>query len=217
MASGSPQLQETLSEQQDDVPFPGLLLQEQAYGTTPNPYRGWTAGSTVSPGQARYLEGRDSVSEPLSSPDAANSGGLRESDPEDFLQLIINPDHLYSTGSRLGSPESDSGISEEPRAAESPPSSQASGTPPPPVYEVVCDPSSGTSHILSIQLGDWTPPMLIPDACIVSELLPGPSALAVGNLGAMPDAPSCCPSLLLTEEERQLLSQEGISLPSNLP
>ncbi|XP_042640516.1 cyclic AMP-responsive element-binding protein 3-like protein 4 isoform X2 [Tyto alba] len=79
--------------------------------------------------------------------------------------------------------------------------------PPATLYEVVCDLSPALhSGVISIQLGDdWLCPPLLPGSCIINEL---------------PAAPLPAPSpthLRLTEEEKRLLAQEGVTLPGTLP
>ncbi|OPJ77622.1 hypothetical protein AV530_006914 [Patagioenas fasciata monilis] len=73
------------------------------------------------------------------------------------------------------------------------------------LYEVVCDlraPLHGS--VVSIQLDHCLCPTLLPSSCITTELpvvpLPAPG-----------------PALQLTEEEKRLLAQEGVTLPGTLP
>uniref|UniRef100_A0A7M4E336 cAMP responsive element binding protein 3 like 4 n=1 Tax=Crocodylus porosus TaxID=8502 RepID=A0A7M4E336_CROPO len=156
---------------------------------------------------------------------AKGDQGLNKSEPEDVLGLLINPNAVYHAGGASGSPDSDSGISDEPPTG-SPPRAMARQPqgPPPAIYQVVCDIGGLESeplrtNVISIQLDDWSSPMLIPDTCVVEELPPIPRA---GEGAPTPTAPACLqqlqlPDLLLTEEERRLLTQEGVSLPSGLP
>ncbi|XP_019412363.1 PREDICTED: cyclic AMP-responsive element-binding protein 3-like protein 4 isoform X2 [Crocodylus porosus] len=166
---------------------------------------------------------------PLASP----LQGLNKSEPEDVLGLLINPNAVYHAGGASGSPDSDSGISDEPPTG-SPPRAMARQPqgPPPAIYQVVCDIGGLESeplrtNVISIQLDDWSSPMLIPDTCVVEELPPMPTLDSAGP-GTVPGMDSTrdmqvpevllqLPDLLLTEEERRLLTQEGVSLPSGLP
>ncbi|KAH1179950.1 hypothetical protein KIL84_006000 [Mauremys mutica] len=155
----------------------------------------------------------------------SGGSGLNDSEPEDFLNVLINPNEVYSLGSAQASPGSDSGISDEPGSDSPQPGEGA----PAAFCAVVCDPSEPLpSDVVSIQLGDWPPPLLIPDACIVNELPSAPPS-AVARPGTVPVLVSAgdmqaavalqlqFPDLFLTDEEKRLLSQEGVSLPSNLP
>ncbi|CAM9121881.1 unnamed protein product [Bubo scandiacus] len=115
---------------------------------------------------------------------------------EELLQLTVNPDTACGLGgccSRDASPE-------PPRPDE----------PPAALYEVVCDLSTPLhGSVVSIQLGDdWLCPTLLPGSCIINELpaMPLPAPL-----------PAPSPTLRLTEEEKRLLAQEGVTLPDTLP
>ncbi|XP_073178558.1 cyclic AMP-responsive element-binding protein 3-like protein 4 isoform X4 [Lepidochelys kempii] len=155
----------------------------------------------------------------------SGGSGLNDSEPEDFLNAIINPNEVYSPSRAQASPGSDSGISDEPGSDSPQPGLGGPGT----FCAIICDQSDPLhSNVVSIQLGDWSPPLLIPDACIVNELPSAPPS-AVASPGTVPMVVSAgdmqaavalqlqFPDLFLTDEEKRLLSQEGVSLPSNLP
>ncbi|XP_066577534.1 cyclic AMP-responsive element-binding protein 3-like protein 4 isoform X2 [Amia ocellicauda] len=195
------------------------------------------------------IEGGLSTRGPFSCPDSIYSASpektleewamdphcaLNDSESEDVLHTIINPNDVYpSSGAPLESTsESDSGISDDPRSdsPHGPPAATA-----PTVYQVVYDigsldavktePEHRNVDVISIELDEWSSQMLIPQSCIVNELplVPtGKSTSALSVPAASQDANSLdslplYPDLCLTEEEQKLLTQEGISLPSNLP
>ncbi|XP_063482590.1 cyclic AMP-responsive element-binding protein 3-like protein 4 isoform X2 [Symphalangus syndactylus] len=151
--------------------------------------------------------------------------GLQESEPEDFLKLFIDPNEVYCSEA---SPGSDSGISEDPCRPDSPPAPRATSSPT--LYEVVYEagalermqgetgPNVG---LISIQLDQWSPAFMVPDSCMVSELPFDAHAHILPRAGTV--APVPCTTLLprqtlfLTDEEKRLLGQEGVSLPSHLP
>ncbi|XP_037018337.2 cyclic AMP-responsive element-binding protein 3-like protein 4 isoform X2 [Artibeus jamaicensis] len=151
--------------------------------------------------------------------------GLRESEPEDLPKLFIDPNEVYCSEA---SPGSDSGISEDPGHADSSPIPKALSSPA--FYEVVYEaevlekmqeeagPAVG---FISIQLDQWSPPFMVPDACTVSKLPLNAQACIQPRLGTVnPVLPATllpCQTLFLTDEEKRLLGQEGISLPSHLP
>ncbi|XP_036199350.1 cyclic AMP-responsive element-binding protein 3-like protein 4 [Myotis myotis] len=155
----------------------------------------------------------------------AHACGLQESEPEDFPKLFIDPNEVYCSEA---SPGSDSGISEHPGRRDSPPVPQAPSSPA--LYEVVYEtealekmqeeagPAVG---FISIQLDQWSPPFMTPDACMVSNVPLDAHAHILPRAGTVnPVLPATllpCQALFLTDEEKHLLGQEGISLPSHLP
>ncbi|XP_051255326.1 cyclic AMP-responsive element-binding protein 3-like protein 4 isoform X2 [Dicentrarchus labrax] len=146
---------------------------------------------------------------------------LNDSEPEDVLHGV-DPNEVFPSGPPAEpSSESDSGISEDP-VLESPVAMVTTATPQPApatVYQVVYDISSlggvktepGQENVISIEL----------DSCIVNELPVLPAARLDGSLTLIdppsPDGDLLYSDLQLTEEEQKLLSQEGVSLPNNLP
>ncbi|KAM9293979.1 cyclic AMP-responsive element-binding protein 3-like protein 4 [Gastrophryne carolinensis] len=193
---------------------------------------------------AEGFPGTDPISFPLPDPhgfppdklyeewQVSGRTGLNErEDADDFLQMMINPNDVYSTETGASeSPESDSGFSDDPRADT--PTNCEAGTPlpqPAPVYELVYDmePMEGQkahgemNSVISIQLEDWHSPVLIPESCIVNELhaalcKPAPVSVRVSSPDLL-SVDSLYQELHLTDEEKRLLSQEGVALPSNLP
>ncbi|XP_026228824.1 cyclic AMP-responsive element-binding protein 3-like protein 4 [Anabas testudineus] len=158
---------------------------------------------------------------------------LNDSESEDVLHGV-NPNEVFPSGPPADpSSESDSGISEDP-VVETPVTMVTEATTattqpvPATVYQVVYDISGlgaakaepGQENIISIELDEWSSQMLFSDTCIVNEL-PVVSAALSGTLSVVsppsPDSDLLSPDLRLTEEEQKLLTQEGVSLPSNLP
>ncbi|XP_062048299.1 cyclic AMP-responsive element-binding protein 3-like protein 4 isoform X3 [Lepus europaeus] len=100
--------------------------------------------------------------------------GLQENEPEDCLRIFIDPNEVYCSEA---SPGSDSGISEDPGCSDSPPAPQAPSSPA--LYEVVYEAGAlestqgeagPTVGLISIQLDQWSRPLMAPDACMVNKL-----------------------------------------------
>lgn len=153
--------------------------------------------------------------------DCPPSKGLQKSEPDDFLNLFIDPNMVYCSET---APGSDSGVSEDPSS----PAPQAPDSPA--LYEVVYEAGALQSTqqeagpafgLISIQIEQWSSAFMAPETCTVSGLpseahrhiLPRASTGAP----AAPDALLSCQRLFLTDEEKHLLGQEGVSLPSHLP
>lgn len=151
--------------------------------------------------------------------------GLQESEPEDFLKLFIDPNEVYRSEA---SPGNDSGTSEDPCHPDSPPAPRATSSPT--LYEVVYEAGAlermqgetgPTVGLISIQLDQWSPAFMVPDSCMVSELPFDAHAHILPRAGTLAPVPCTtllpCQTLFLTDEEKRLLGQEGVSLPSHLP
>ncbi|XP_016077070.1 PREDICTED: cyclic AMP-responsive element-binding protein 3-like protein 4 [Miniopterus natalensis] len=155
----------------------------------------------------------------------AHACGLQESEPEDFPKLFIDPNEVYCSEA---SPGSDSEISGDPGHPDSPPVPKAPSSPGlcEIVYETEAlkkmqEEAGPTVGFISIQLDQWSPPFMVPDACMVSELPLDAHAHILPRAGTvnsvLPATLLPCQTLFLTDEEKHLLGQEGISLPSHLP
>ncbi|XP_049974701.1 cyclic AMP-responsive element-binding protein 3-like protein 4 isoform X3 [Alexandromys fortis] len=153
--------------------------------------------------------------------DCPPSKGLQKSEPDDLLNLFIDPNMVYCSET---APGSDSGVSEDPSS----PAPQAPDSPA--LYEVVYEAGAVQSTqqeagpafgLISIQIEQWSSAFMAPETCTVSGLpfeahrhiLPRASTGAP----AAPDTLLSCQRLFLTDEEKHLLGQEGVSLPSHLP
>uniref|UniRef100_A0A8D2Q1Q8 Uncharacterized protein n=1 Tax=Varanus komodoensis TaxID=61221 RepID=A0A8D2Q1Q8_VARKO len=141
-----------------------------------------------------------------------SGGGLNDDDPEELFQLLINPNDIYDSSSAVASPESDSGISDDPcvdTPLQNEPSPPAAS--PPVIYEVICDTGmvEGTGlpdHVFSSAQGE---PGARGGGGAFANTLP--------RLLGTPEQLSLPPGLCLTDEERRLLSREGVSLQNNSP
>lgn len=147
---------------------------------------------------------------------------LNDSETDEVLHGV-DPNEVFPSGTLPDTAsESDSGISDETPASESP-TVQSQDQSRTAVFQVVYDISDtdSTRHngdVISIELDDWSQ-VLFPQSCVVNELpllsrLDGSVAAAQSQ---HQDLDVLYPELQLTEEEQKLLNQEGVSLPSNLP
>ncbi|KAK2855293.1 hypothetical protein Q7C36_007162 [Tachysurus vachellii] len=159
-----------------------------------------------------------------------HQSSFNDSESEDVLHTV-NPNDVFN--------ESDSAASDIPDPTHRP-------TPATPtMYQVVYDVSGvgGDQQkqqkvdIISIELDEWSSPVLVSDSCVVNEL-PLVSTIKVEH--AHPELSHAhseldhtlfdlnhtphsfidgllYPELTLTEEEQKILDQEGVSLPNNLP
>ncbi|KAK9391048.1 cyclic AMP-responsive element-binding protein 3-like 4 [Crotalus adamanteus] len=127
---------------------------------------------------------------------------LPDDDPEDLLHLRINPNEVFFPRSSAASPESDGGIFQEPLPPDRSPAI---------LLEVLCD--TGTLEDPN-PLESWSPPETHPPICLASQAslgcLDGVSRFNTAEVPTEQQLPH--PGLFLTEEERRLLSQEGVLL-----
>ncbi|KAM6910549.1 cyclic AMP-responsive element-binding protein 3-like protein 4 [Xenentodon cancila] len=151
---------------------------------------------------------------------------LGDSESEDVLHSV-NPNEVFGGGLPAEpSSESDSGASFEEPYVEGPVtlvsavSTATSQAAPATVFQVVYDISRlggarvgpGQENVVSIELDQWSSQLLLSDSCVVNEL-PATSTARPPS----PDGDLLYPDLQLTDEEQKLLTEEGVSLPSNLP
>ncbi|XP_037310726.2 cyclic AMP-responsive element-binding protein 3-like protein 4 [Pungitius pungitius] len=73
----------------------------------------------------------------------------------------------------------------------------------------------GQENVISIELDEWRSQVLFSDNCVLNQL-PGISAVPP-EYPSSPGGDLLIPDLHLTEEEQQVLTQEGVSLPNSLP
>nr|XP_020666449.1 cyclic AMP-responsive element-binding protein 3-like protein 4 isoform X1 [Pogona vitticeps] len=172
-------------------------LQDHAYGCA---YETWPAGMVQDP----------------------DDGGA-----EDFLQLLIHPPDLYDSQGPTASPKSDSGISEDPCADTPLPHESGAPDPSPTViYEVICDmgfvkEAETLEPAFSSPLENWPPQTMLPETCVMNELSPSLSENGAHAVEIPRDQDASeqlhLTGFYLTDEEKRLLSQEGVSLCSGLP
>ncbi|KAG8520015.1 Cyclic AMP-responsive element-binding protein 3-like protein 4, partial [Galemys pyrenaicus] len=208
MDFGTPDLLDLWLEPPEDVFSTGSFLEQGSHCPPPE-----TTGSRLQQG----LQGWESS--------GGHGCGLQESEPEDFPKIFIDPNEVYCLEA---SPESESGISEEPGHPDSPLPTKAPS--PPALCEVVYEAGAleriqgeagPTVGLISIQLDQWRPPFMVPDACMISELPLDAHAHILPRASPVATVPPATllpyQTLFLTDEEKRLLVQEGVSLPSHLP
>ncbi|KAM3825135.1 cyclic AMP-responsive element-binding protein 3-like protein 4 isoform 2-T3 [Vipera latastei] len=127
---------------------------------------------------------------------------LPDDNPEDLLHLRIDPNEVYSPRSSAASPESDGGVFQEPLPPDRSPTI---------LLEVLCD--TGTLEDPN-PLESWSPPGTHPPICLASQaslgFWDGVTPFNTAKIPTEQQLPH--PALFLTEEERCLLRQEGVSL-----
>ncbi|MED6258028.1 hypothetical protein ATANTOWER_001962 [Ataeniobius toweri] len=156
---------------------------------------------------------------------------LNDSESEDVMHAV-DPNEVFGNAAADPSSENNSGISEETPVTLVTAATTATSQPTPTtVYQVVYDISSAggaksepsQENIISIELDEWSSQLLFSDSCIVNALpvassLPS-SSPPRGSLSstALSGRNQMFSDLRLTEEEQKLLTEEGVSLPRNLP
>ncbi|XP_062961151.1 cyclic AMP-responsive element-binding protein 3-like protein 4 [Cynocephalus volans] len=209
MDLGTPDLLDALLEPPEDIFSAGSFLELGLHCPPPE--------VPVTSLQEQGLQGWESS--------GGHGCGLQESESEEFLKVFIDPNEVYCSAA---SPGSDSGISEDPGHPDSPSALRAPSSPA--FCEVVYEAGAlermqgetgPTLGLISIQLNQWSPQFMVPDACVVSELPFDAHAHILPRAGTVTPVPPAtllpCQTLFLTDEEKHLLGQEGVSLPSHLP
>lgn len=159
------------------------------------------------------------AAEPLQEWAADPDSSVVDSETEEVLHGV-DPNEVFPSRTTADTSESDSGICDE-----TPPTQgldqgldQDQDLSPTTVYQVVYDVSNTDSsqhNVISIELDAWSQ-LLLPDSCVVNELVSRPDGSLTSALSEdLTDQWS--PELQLTEEEQKLLNQEGVTLPSNMP
>ncbi|XP_051901586.1 cyclic AMP-responsive element-binding protein 3-like protein 4 [Pristis pectinata] len=177
------------------------------------------------------IEGQEEAEEVMAKWSVTRPGGVSRVELDKLLQMPVNPNEVYNNNNNNNNnsaaetaSETDSGISDDQR----PDSPLPAETTPARLFQLVYGVSVKTeapsvdADLVSIELGSWKSQVLLPEACIV-DTAPGTSSGArragygAGGDPGTTDSLLHFPDLSLTEEEKRLLSQEGIVLPSNLP
>ncbi|XP_065510025.1 LOW QUALITY PROTEIN: cyclic AMP-responsive element-binding protein 3-like protein 4 [Caloenas nicobarica] len=188
MEPDTPELLDALLEPQDKL-FPSSEFTPEAWPLPEDTVSGCWRGSGARRSPPRGTGSPCPLTHPL--PASLRPQGWDGSKAEELLRVTVNPNDVCSPGG----PESPRLCGVQP---EEPPIPAA-------LYEVVCDlrtPLHGS--VISIQLDNWLCPTLLPSSCITTELPAAP-------------LPAPSPALQLTEEEKRLLAQEGVTLPGTLP
>ncbi|KAJ6657024.1 hypothetical protein lerEdw1_003025 [Lerista edwardsae] len=230
MQPSSADLLNVLFEQREE-PFAGGAF-AGALGRPASPLRDHAYGCIPEKAEEAWMSGKEQASGVGGSGPFCSTlrlEGLHDSDTDELLQLLIDPNDVYRSRSPAAYPESDSGISDDPCRTDTP----LQGAPPPPdlsptvIYEVICDTGMRNGDPLPGSLKcpeNWTAPtVMLPEACVMGEAsfpllenTTAPSTAEIsGDQGLFQQLHLS--GLYLTDEERRLLNQEGVSLHCNLP